>query len=177
ISLTRGFSRLADIEDAEAKLRGLGHSAETVETVMGNALDAVRGTAFGLNEAATVAASTVAAGIQPGQELGRVLKLVADTSTIAGSSMDEMGAIFNKVAASNRLTLGEVNQPADRGVPILQMLADQFGVTAEEMSKMVSQGKVDFEAFTEAIETNISGAALESGDTTRGAFENMMAAI
>jgi len=67
ISLTRGFARLADIEDAEAKLRGLGHAAETVETVMSNALNAVRGTAFGLNEAATVAASTVAAGINPGR--------------------------------------------------------------------------------------------------------------
>ena len=177
ISLSRGFSRLADIEDAEAKLRGLGHSAETVETVMGNALASVRGTAFGLDEAATVAASAVAAGIKPGADLERVLKTVADTSTIAGSSMDEMGAIFNKVAASNRLSMTEVNQLADRGVPILQMLADQFGVTTEEMSKMVSQGKVDFEAFTEALETNISGAALESGDTTRGAFDNMMAAI
>lgn len=175
-ALVRGWGRLTAIEEAQSKLVGLGHSAKSVQSIMDNALASVRGTAFGLDEAATVAASAVAAGIKPGADLERVLKTVADTASIAGVSMGEMGAIFNKVAASNRLTLGEVNQLADRGVPILQMLADQYGVTAEEMSKMVSQGKVDFAAFSRALQENIGGAALESGNTTQGAFANMMAA-
>lgn len=175
-AMVKGWGRLTAIEDAQAKLEGLGHSAKAIDTIMANALGSVKGTAFGLDEAATVAASAVAAGIKPGERLERVLSLVGDTASIAGSSMGEMGAIFNKVAASNRLTMGEVNQLADRGVPILTMLADQFGVTAGEMSKMVSQGEVDFAAFSKAIETNIAGAALESGNTTRGAFANMMAA-
>src|SRR5690606_8974988 len=175
-SLVKGFGRLTAIEEAQAKLTGLGHSAESVRTIMDNALGAVRGTAFGLDEAATVAASAVAAGIKPGQDLRRVLGLVADTSSIAGSSMGEMGAIFNKVAAANRLTMAEVNQLSDRGVPIMQMLAEQFGVTASEAAKMVSQGKVTFADFAQALETNVAGAALSSGDTTRGAFANMGAA-
>lgn len=175
-ALVRGWGRLTAIEEAQSKLQGLGHSAKSVQTIMDNALASVRGTAFGLDEAATVAASAVAAGIKPGIDLERVLKTVADTSSIAGVSMAEMGAIFNKVAASNRLTMGEVNQLADRGVPILQMLADQYGVNAEEMSKMVSAGKVSFAEFSQALQENIGGAALESGNTTRGAFANMMAA-
>src|SRR5690554_2351394 len=143
---------------------------------MDNALASVKGTAFGLDEAATVAASTVAAGIKPGRELERVLSLVGDTASIAGSSMGEMGAIFNKVAASNRLSMAEVNQLSDRGIPILQMLADQMGVTAEEAREMISEGEVSFREFRQALEENIAGAALESGNTTRGAFANMMAA-
>src|SRR5690606_34669072 len=43
-------------------------------------------------------------------------------------------------------------------------------------AKMVSQGKVTFADFAQALETNVAGAALSSGDTTRGAFANMMAA-
>src|SRR5690606_37813786 len=101
-ALWRGFERLKGIENAEAKLRGLGHSAQTVEGIMDNALASVKGTAFGLDEAATTAAGAVAAGIKPGKELERVLGLTGDTATIAGSSMGELGAIFNKVAASNR---------------------------------------------------------------------------
>lgn len=176
VSISKGVQRLTAIENARAKLDGLGHSAKSVETIMGNALNAVKGTAFGLGDAATVAASAVAAGIKPGRSLERVLGLVGDTASIAGSSLGEMGAIFNKVAASNKLSLGEVNQLADRGVPILQMLADQYGVTQAEMSKMVSKGQVDFPAFAKAIETNIGGAALSSGNTTVGAYQNMMAA-
>src|SRR5690606_12123789 len=175
-SLVKGFGRLTAIEEAQAKLTGLGHGAQSVRTIMDNALGAVRGTAFGLDEAATTAASAVAAGIKPGKDLRRVLGLVADTASIAGSSMGEMGAIFNKVAAANRLTMAEVNQLSDRGVPIMQMLAEQFGVTASEAAKMVSQGKVTFADFAQALETNVAGAALSSGDTTRGAFANMMAA-
>src|SRR5690606_25544521 len=56
------------------------------------------------------------------------------------------------------------------------MLAEQLGVTASEAAKMVSQGKVTFADFAQALETNVAGAALSSGDTTRGAFANMGAA-
>lgn len=177
LALTKGMGRLMAIEEAEAKLSSLGHSAKSVETIMNNALAAVKGTAFGLDEAATIAASVVAAGVKPGKDLERTLKLVADAATVAGSSMGEMGAIFNKVAAGNRLSMEEVNQLSDRGIPILQFLAKQFGVTALEAREMVSAGEVDFKEFRKAIEDNMAGAALESGNTTRGAFENVKAAL
>ncbi|MFT9821208.1 hypothetical protein ACMZ42_27200, partial [Lysinibacillus sp. NPDC056185] len=44
-------------------------------------------------------------------------------------------------------------------------------------AKMVSAGEVDFETFQKAIEANIAGAALKSGNTTEGAFANMGAAM
>lgn len=176
-ALVKGFARLNAIEQAEAKLRGLGHSAETVTGVMDNALASVKGTAFGLDEAATVAAGVVASGIKPGKELERVLGLTADTATIAGTSMGEMGGIFNKIAASNRVSMQEVNQLSDRGIPIMQMLADQYGVTAGEARTMVEKGEVDFAAFSKAIEDNIGGAALSGGDTVMGAWKNMNASL
>lgn len=42
---------------------------------------------------------------------------------------------------------------------------------------MVSRGEVDAERFRKALEDNVGGAALASGDTTRGAFANMRAAL
>lgn len=77
---------------------------------MNNALASVRGTAFGMADAATVAASATAAGIRPGQDLERTLKLVADAATIAGTDMGSMGAIFNKAAASNKVQMDVINQ-------------------------------------------------------------------
>ena len=70
-SIGKGFKRLRDIENAEAKLTGLGHSAKTVEGVMDNALASVKGTAFGLGDAAGLAGTLVASGIKPGKEIGR----------------------------------------------------------------------------------------------------------
>lgn len=176
-ALAKGFGRLTAIDDAKAKLLGLGHSAAEVEKIMKNATTAVKGTAFGLDEAATTAASVVAAGIKPGKELTSVLTTVADTATIAGTSMGDMGSIFAKVAASNKVTGETLQQLTDKGVPALQMIAKHYGVTAAKASQMVSKGKVDFKNFAAAMKEGVGGAAKQSGKTFKGAWANVMASL
>ena len=176
-ALVKGFQRLDTIDQATAKLTGLGHSAASVDQIMNDALASVKGTAFGMGEAATTAAGAVAAGIKPGADLERTLKLVADASTIAGTDMGSMGAIFNKVASSNKVQMDTINQLHDAGVPALSLLADQMGVTAEEASKMASKGEIDFATFQAAIESGMGGAALASGETFSGAMDNVMASL
>lgn len=177
LAVKGGIDRALNIEDAQAKLKGLGHDAASVDQIMTDALASVRGTAYGLDSAATTAASAVAAGIKPGKELEGYLRLTADAATIAGVSMDEMGDIINQVSARGTASMQHLNRLTQRGVPIMQMLSDEYGVTAEEMSKMVSRGEVDAERFRAALESGVGGAALASGDTTRGAFANMGAAL
>lgn len=177
IALGGGISRALNIEDATAKLKGLGHDTKTVEAIMKDALASVKGTAFGLDAAATTAASAVAAGIKPGQELERYLRLTADAATIAGTSMEEMGSIINQVTSKGYAGMENLNRLTERGIPILQWLADEYGVTADELAKMVSRGEVDAETFRKVIEENIGGAALASGETTRGSLANLGAAI
>ena len=174
--LTKGIGRLTGIENAEASLRGLGHSASNVEGIMDNALASVKGTSYGLEEAATIAASAVAAGIKPGQELERTLKLTGDAAAIAGTDLQSMGSIINKVATADMMQMDVANQLMDAGIPILQLVGQEMGVTAEEARKMASAGEVSFEIFQNALETGLGGAALELGNTTQGAFRNMGAA-
>jgi tape measure domain-containing protein len=177
VAITKGLDRLLNIEDAQAKLRGLGHDATAVSGIMGSALDSVRGTAFGLGDAATVAANAVAAGIQPGADLTRYLKLTADAAVIAGTSMGEMGSIINKVQTSGKVYTDNLNQLADRGIPIFKWLQEEYGVSADGLSEMVRKGEVDAATFNKVIEENIGGAALEAGNTTRGALANTGAAL
>jgi len=176
-TLAKGFSRLQGIDQARAKLTGLGHDAGTVDSIMKNALASVKGTAFGLDSAATTAAGAVASGIKPGKELENTLKLVADSATIAGIGMDEMGAIFNKVAAGGIIQGEEIAQLTDRGIPVLQFLAKELGVTALEAKNLASEGKVSFDQFSSAMEAGLGGAALSSGDTFTGALANVNAAL
>ena len=172
-----GFERALDIENAEHKLTGLGHSAEEVKGIMDNALASVKGTAYGMGDAATVAASAVAAGVKPGQDLERTLKLVGDAAAISGRDMVSMGAIFNKVASSGKMTGEELNQLTDSGIPMLQLLADNLGKTTEEVRDMVSAGEIGFDDFRNAIETGMGGAALKMGETFQGNLENTKAAM
>src|SRR5690606_29435190 len=177
VALSKGFSRLSSLENATAKLEGLGHSAESVQQIMDDSLAAVKGTAFGMDEAAATAASAVAAGVKPGAELQRTLSLVADASTIAGTSMGDMGAIFNKVAGTGKIQGEVIAQLGERGIPILQLLAEEMGVSAGEVAKMASAGEIDFERFQNAMEAGMGGAALKSGETFRGALANVGAAL
>lgn len=176
-ALTKGFKRLSSIENAEASLTGLGHSGKAVSAIMKNALASVKGTAFGMDEAASTAAGAVAAGIKPGKELEAVLKLVGDAATIGGTSMGEMGAIFNKVATSNKVQGDVIAQLSDRGIPIVQLLAKELGISAEETVELASAGKINFATFRAAMEDGLGGAALASGDTATGAWKNMLAAL
>lgn len=176
-AFTKGFNRLKAIDMAQAKLRGLGNDAQSVELIMQNASAAVKGTAFGLDAAATAAAGAVAAGIQPGERLEAVLKSVSNSAAASGSSMEEMGAIYNKVASLGKAQNDVLQQVADRGIPIYQALADQFGVTSDEVFKMASKGEISFEQF-EAAMTKASGTvADEMGKTLPGAFANAQAAM
>ncbi|NKW17082.1 tape measure protein [Rhodococcus hoagii] len=176
-SITKGLGRLNAIEQAQAKLSGLGNSTQAVGQIMDNALVSVKGTAFGLGDAATVAASAVAAGVKPGKDLERTLKLTGDAATIAGVGMGEMGAIFNKVAASNKIQGDVIAQLNDQGIPIIQLLGAELGKTAEETVKLASDGKINFETFQNAMEKGLGGASLKAGGTAKGAFDNMNAAL
>jgi tape measure domain-containing protein len=177
VAVNKGFGRLTAIENARNLLSGIGNDADTVEVVMGNALNSVRGTAFGLDAAAGVAASAVASGIKPGEDLERILGIVADTATVAGSSMDDIGQIMGKVTTTNKASNSELQQLAERGIPVYQFLADQIGVTSDEIFAMASDGEISLDMLSEALETNLSGAALNAGETTQGAMANVGAAI
>lgn len=164
ITLVKGFGRLVGIDTARAKLSALGHDAESVETIMDNALEAVKGTSFGMDEAATTAANAVAAGVTVGKELTDYLTLTGDAAAIAGTSMTEMGSIINKVTTAGKAYNGELQMLSDRGLPIYQWLADEAGTTADAIFDMASQGEVSTEMFLKAIENNIGGAAKVMGE-------------
>lgn len=177
MTIKGGLDRALGIEDARAQMSGLGHDTKSVEKIMGNALASVEGTAFGLDAAATTAAGAVAAGIKPGEQLEQTLKTVANTAAGAKAPMEEIGGIFNTVAAVGKAYTGDINMIAQRGIPIWQSLSKQLGVSQEEVQKMASKGQIDFATFERAAADAAGGVALAMGDTTRGSFSNMMASV
>lgn len=176
-ALFKGFQRLDAIDNARAKLTGLGNDANTVKDAMGNALAAVKGTAFGLGDASTVAAQLVAAQIKPGQQLEVVLKSVANSAAAAGTGIGEMGSIYAKVASVGKAQNDSLQQVAERGIPIYQALASQFGITTDEVFKMASEGKINFEQFQQAMTTAAGTVASEMGNTVGGSWKNFIASL
>lgn len=172
-----GFTRALNIENAQAKLKGLGHDSASVTEIMNDALASVKGTAFGLGDAATVAASLSASGVKEGGELTQVLKTVADTAQISGRSLTDIGTIFGSVAARGKLQGDDMLQLMSSGIPVLQMLGKHLNKASAEVSDMVSDGKIDFQTFADAMQEGLGGAAQSAGTTFAGALANVKAAL
>lgn len=172
-----GFDRALQVEAAQTKLEGMKMSASQVEAVMSDALASVKGTAFGMGDAATVAAQLSAAGVQSGKDLESALSSVADIAQMSGSSLTEVGNIYGKVAAKGKLQGNTLNQLMERGIAVMPALQEHLGVTADEVQDMVSRGEIDFATFKDAMGDAFGGAALASGETLPGAFANFKAAL
>ena len=177
VAVQGGISRALKIEQAQANLKGLKHDTADISEIMKNANAAVKGTAFGLDEAASVASLLSSAGVKSGAELEGVLTTIADTATISGDSMEDMGQIFAKIAAKGKIQGEEMLQLNAHNIPILDILAKKLGVSSEEVSKMVSKGQIDFKTFSDAMHDYMGGAAQASGETFKGALANVRAAL
>ncbi|MGY3718861.1 tape measure protein, partial [Sutcliffiella cohnii] len=113
-----------------------------------------------------------------GEALTNYLKITGDAAAIAGTSLGEMGSIFNKVQTAQIAYTGELNQLADRGIPIFEYLAEAAGKTVPQIREMASEGKISSEMFLNAIEQNIGGAAKTMGEESFTAgVANMWAAV
>lgn len=175
--ISGGIDRALNLENAKAKMSTFTKSTEQLDEIMNNVADSVDGTAFSMDSAATVAAGLFAAGIKEGDEMTNSLKLVGDAAQVSGRSMEEIGSIFNKVAANGKLSGDELNQLSDSGIPILQMLSDSTGKSTEEVRKLVSAGKIGFAEFSAAMEKGLGGAAQKSGETFTSSLANLKSAL
>lgn len=169
-----GISRALNIEQATYKLQQMGID---VESAMESCNEAVQGTAFGLDAAATVASSLGASGVQAGDQMTRALQATAGMAAMSGRSMEDVGLIFGKVAAQGRLQGDELMQFAESGINATAALASYLGVTQAEARELVSQGVIDFQTFSDAMHAAFGEAAYGANATFSGAASNIMAAL
>lgn len=182
--LSKGWDRLVSIDTAQTKMKALGLTASDTKQVMDNALAAVKGTAFGLGDAATVAATALAAGVKPGQALTEYLKLTADAAAVArkagqdmGVAFNDMGRILNKVTTQGYATNQELQQLSDAGLPIYQKLAKNLGRTEGQIIELAEKTGVAASQVRTALDDVVGGAALAMGQSFEGAMENARAAV
>lgn len=182
--LEGGWDRLVKLDTARTKMLALKVSAADTELVMKNALESVKGTAFGLGDAATVAASALAAGVKPGQALTDYLKLTADTAAVArkagedmGSAFNEVGSILNRVTTQGYATNAELDMLSDKGLPIYQNLAKNLNTTAGEVFNLASKSGIAASEVRRALQDTVGGAALKMGESFEGGMENARAAL
>lgn len=176
-----GQRRALNIEQARFQFEGLGMD---VEKSMDSALAAVKGTAYGLDEAAVVAAQFGASGMEAGDDMTKALLGISGVAAMAGASYSDIGSVFTKVAGQGRLMGDDLNRLAVRGVNAAATLVDYFketgkhaNITEADIRKMVTKGEIDFQTFADAMSDAFGEHATKANETYSGSLSNMRAAI
>lgn len=178
-ALTTGWGRLTTIQDATSALTiSLGDATKAAD-LLGNVLDVVTGTPFNLDQFAAAAQRMVGMGIEA-QKIPTYLTAIGEASATQGGRANEfaerLSTIYGQVAAQGRLMGDDIRQISQTGVNALAILANHFGVTTDEMRKMVSDGAVP---ATEALDV-LSEGILHGSEGIAGttvALEGTMAAL
>lgn len=169
-----GKKRALNIEQAKFQFEGLGMD---VEATMASALAAVQGTAFGLDEAAVVAAQFGASGMEAGEDMTNALRGISGVAAMTGSAYSDVGNIFTSVAGNGRLMGNDLLRLSSRGVNAAATLADSMGISESAVREMVTKGQISFQMFAEAMDEAFGQHATKANETYTGSLSNLRAAF
>ena len=169
-----GKRRSLNIEQAKFQFEGLGMD---VEASMASALAAVKGTSYGLDEAARIAAIFGTSGMKAGDQMTKALRGVAGVAAMSGASFADIGDIFTDIAGKGKVQAEDFNRLAARGVGAAAMLAKTMGITEGEVRDLASKGKIDFETFSQAMYDAFGEHATKANETYAGSLSNVKAAL
>lgn len=173
-----GFKRLVGMDEARAKLKGLGVEGKQLSQVMTDAENAVRGTTHTMADAVNVAAGAIAAGVKEGAELERYIKLVGDAATGAKVPMGEMAQIFNRVQSAGKITREELEMINYRLPGFANALQEHVGAASQDaFYEMLRAGKVSSKDMLEVMEDFAGGMSAAYAETFSGLKDNVLANI
>lgn len=165
VALKSGLERLTTIQDATASLTTIMGDAGKAGNLMNQIKETVNGTPFNLDQFATAGKNLVAMNV-PAQKVPGYLRAIGEAAAASGKGAEGVSQItdtFGKMAAQGKVSLDQIWSISDAGVPALQILANGFGVTTDEMQKMISNGAVPsakaMDILTKGIMDGSKGAA------------------
>lgn len=178
-----GMTRLENIQSAKARLRGQTNADGSrkfddaaIKNISKSAMNAVTGTAYGFGDAMSTASSAIAAGVKK-KDLGGYLKSVANVSAATGSSFTDIGAIMNKIQTTGKLQGDELMQLSDRGLPMLEKIAEIKGVDQNTARDMISKGQISSQDAFKAASMAAGNSAAEMNKTWDAAKMNFGSAL
>ncbi|HEY8562792.1 MAG TPA: tape measure protein [Pyrinomonadaceae bacterium] len=118
-----------------------------------------------------------------GLEAGKIVPLMRDignAAAAAGASSEELDQItlaFSQIIAKGKVSAEEVNQLAERGVPVWEMLSKTLGKSKAEIIKLSEAGKISSEIFLKVFQNfsqaKFGDAMVRQSQTFLGAWSSI----
>ena len=160
---TFALKSAADLEKLEVSFISLTGGAEQASIMMEQLNEFTAKTPFQIDAVAKSARQLIASGTEI-SEVNNQLQFLGDIAATSGASIDEIAAIFAKVNAKGKVELENLNQLAERGIPIFKTLSETTGLLPSELGG----GAVSVEEFNDALRS-----FAEEGGFANGAMERL----
>lgn len=176
--IAKSVQSAANFEQTSVAFNVMLGSADEAQKLLERIEEFTKSTPFEFDEVTQAARKLLGFGFAAG-EIIPLLRRLGDLSAGLQIPIGDLAAIYGKVQQKGKLFAEELNQLAERGIPVVALLAQQFGVTEQEVRKLAEQGKVSFSDFQQAIETmtnaggQFAGMTQAQADTVLGAWSNL----
>ena len=165
----------AQLEQLETSFISLTGGAKEAAAMMANLNSFTAKTPFQIENVANAARQLIASGTEVSQ-VNDQLQFLGDIAATSGVGIEEIAAIFAKVNAKGKVELENLNQLAERGIPIFKALSDATGLPADALGA----GAVSVEQFNTTLaqfakDGGFAAGAMERlSQTAAGKFSTAM---
>ena len=169
----------AEFEDLRDSLKSVTGSAEGGAKAFEFISDFATRTQFSVQDLSRSFITLKASGIQPTEKLLRVFTDTAAVTTDQIGVLEAMTRVFSR-GVQGGLGLEELNQIADRGIPVFKILEQQLGITRLEISKFgqTTDGAAKIlKALEKGLGETFAGATEEKLDNLSVSFSNFGIAL
>lgn len=123
---------------------------QQADALMQQLIDTAATTPFGMNDIANSAKQLLAYG-EEADKVNETLVRLGDIAAGLSVPINDLAYLYGTTMVQGRLYTQDLNQFLNRGIPLVDELAKQFGVTKGEVKQLVEQGKVGFPEVEKAI--------------------------
>lgn len=162
----------SDIIDATGKMQQLQVALSTIlqdkskaDALLADISRFAVTTPFSIDEVATGAKQLLAYGSSADNVVGE-LSMLGDVASGLQIPLGQLIYLYGTLRTQGRAMTVDIRQFAGRGIPIYEQLAKVLGVTKDEVSGLVTEGKVGFKEVEQAFKNMTSEG---------GQFNNMLA--
>lgn len=161
-AIKSAFTGYAAMESSQVAFETLLGSGTKAKILMEDLAKFGAETPFQLPEL-TAAGKNLAAFGMSADTIVPKLRQIGDISSLLNQPIGEMATLYGKAKVAGVLMSEDINQFTERGVPLIQTLASQFGVAEVSIKKMASEGKISFAHLDQAIGTLTSAGGRFAG--------------
>lgn len=163
---TEGIQLAAANEQVSISYEVMLGSLEKATALMGEIRAFADTTPFRLDEINNAGKQLLAFGFS-GEEVVPTLRRLGDVSAALNIPLGDLSYLFGTTRVQGRMFAQDLNQFVGRGIPLIDQLAQQFGVSKDQVKKLVEEGKVGFPEVDRAIRTLTESGGMFAGMTQR----------